>query len=294
MPEAQGAGGPLLSRRTLLGSAAALTAAGVLGARPGRAEAATGLLRIVDLGQGATLHPGSPADLREGDNRALLAESGTAAVRLWADWPMPAARPGRRARRPREPRRAVPRGARRADRCGQRGRPARRPASPTASPLWANGTAELAAVRGTDAEISFAYADRIAPAAWARYVAAGRDPRGVTPFAAGRSSSPSRPRAAAPAPRGPRCSRSCTSATGPAARRPVRSSTDRARQRAQLPALAPTRPVADRRPVRARPGRRAAHRREMMASARAVSRPRGTRAAAHAVVRRQQLRAAGR
>ena len=53
MPEAQGAGGPLLSRRTLLGSAAALTAAGVLGARPGRAEAATGLLRIVDLGQGA-------------------------------------------------------------------------------------------------------------------------------------------------------------------------------------------------------------------------------------------------
>jgi hypothetical protein len=43
-------------------------------------------------------------------------------------------------------------------------------------PTWANGTQALAAVRGTDAEISHAYADRIAPAAWARYVAGGRDP----------------------------------------------------------------------------------------------------------------------
>jgi hypothetical protein len=36
-------------------------------------------------------------------------------------------------------------------------------------------------VRGTDAEISHAYADRIAPAAWARYVAGGRDPAVYTP-----------------------------------------------------------------------------------------------------------------
>jgi hypothetical protein len=43
-------------------------------------------------------------------------------------------------------------------------------------PLWANGMQALAAQRGTDAEVSFAFADRITPAAWARYVREGRDP----------------------------------------------------------------------------------------------------------------------
>ena len=260
MADAQGAGGPLLSRRTLLGTAAAITAAGALGARPGRAEAATGLLRIVDLGQGATLHPGSPADLRVGDNRALLAESGTAAVRLWADWPMPAARPG--ARRPATPRAPARRSSRRST--ARSRRPTRTACEVVLQfyrfPLWANGTAELAAVRGTDAEISFAYADRIAPAAWA--VRRGR------PRPGGLSPSPAGARVRRPG-RGLRPRHSAWAAyvrvparALPARRRPARSST-----RFELvnepnfqfwPQRAPS-PTAD--PFALGPRRRAAHRR---------------------------------
>jgi hypothetical protein len=180
MADAHGAGGPLLSRRTLLGTAAAITPAGALGVRAGRADAATGLLRIVDLGQGATLHPGSPADLRVGDNRALLAESGTAAVRLWADWPIlqpdPAVAPGDPASRGAPFLAALDGQIAAANEDGLRV-----VLQFYRFPTWANGTAELAAARGTDAEISFAYADRIAPAAWARYVAAGRDPAAYSP-----------------------------------------------------------------------------------------------------------------
>ena len=179
MPPAQDAAGPRLSRRALLGSAAALAAAGAL-ARPGRADAAPGLLRLVDLGQGAGLHPGSPGDLRVGDNRALLAESGTAAVRLWADWPSlqpdPVFAPGDPAG-PGAPYLAALDGQIAA--ANEDG--LRVALQFYRFPTWANGTAELAAVRGTDAEISFAYADRIAPAAWERYVAGGHDPTTYTP-----------------------------------------------------------------------------------------------------------------
>jgi hypothetical protein len=180
MPEAQDAAGPRLSRRTLLGSAAAVAAVGALGARPSRALAAPGLLRLVDHGQGAALHPGSPGDLRVGDNRALLAESATAAVRLWADWPSlqpdPAFEPGDPAGPGAPYLAALDEQIAAANADGLRV-----VLQFYRFPMWANGTAELAAVRGTDAEISFAYADRIAPAAWARYVAGGRDPAVFTP-----------------------------------------------------------------------------------------------------------------
>ena len=180
MPSAQDAAGPRLSRRALVGSAAALAAVGALGARPGRADAAPGLLRIVDLGQGAALHPGSPGDLRSGDNRALLAESGTAAVRLWADWPSLQPDP---AFAPDDP--AGPGAPYLAALDGQIAAANEDGLRVVLQfyrfPTWANGTAELAAVRGTDAEISFAYADRIAPAAWERYLAGGRDPAVYTP-----------------------------------------------------------------------------------------------------------------
>ena len=44
------------------------------------------------LGPAGCIAPGCPQDLRAAGNRALLAESGTRWVRLWADWPtlMPA------------------------------------------------------------------------------------------------------------------------------------------------------------------------------------------------------------
>jgi hypothetical protein len=164
-----------LTRRAFLGVTGAAVAAGALGVRVTPARAASGLMRIVDLGAGATLHPGSPNDLRVDDNRALLRESATTAVRLWADWP--SLQPDR-AYAPDDP--------------GSPGAPwlAALDEQIAAAnedglrvvlqfyrfPAWANGTEAPAAVRGTDAEISHAYADRIAPAAWARYVAGGRDP----------------------------------------------------------------------------------------------------------------------
>lgn len=88
----------MLTRRQLLAKAGAAAAAGLAGAAvlPGRlgvpsAMAGT-LRRCVALGPAGCIAPGCPQDLRAGDNRSLLAESGTHWVRLWADWPtlMPA------------------------------------------------------------------------------------------------------------------------------------------------------------------------------------------------------------
>jgi hypothetical protein len=170
-----------LTRRALLGSAAAAAAAaGALGIRPGRAEAMSGLMRIVDLGVGATLHPGSANDLRVDDNRALLAESGTAAVRLWADWPSLQPSPAFAPDDPANP--GAPYLAALDAQIAAANQDGLRVVLQFYRfPTWANGTEALAAVRGTDAEISHAYADRIAPAAWARYVASGRNPAVYSP-----------------------------------------------------------------------------------------------------------------
>jgi hypothetical protein len=86
------------TRRQLLANAGAAAAAGVAGsalfaraldAPPALADTPK---RCVALGPAGCIAPGCPQDLRAGDNRALLAESGTRWVRLWADWPtlMPA------------------------------------------------------------------------------------------------------------------------------------------------------------------------------------------------------------
>ena len=48
----------------------------------------TTLRRIIDLGSGGTMRPGSPGDLRFHDNRIFFAETHTSWVRLWADWPL--------------------------------------------------------------------------------------------------------------------------------------------------------------------------------------------------------------
>jgi hypothetical protein len=88
----------MLTRRQLLAKAGALTAAGLAGAAvlPSRlgvpTATAASLRRCVALGPAGCIAPGCPQDLRAGDNRALLADSGTRWVRLWADWPtlMPA------------------------------------------------------------------------------------------------------------------------------------------------------------------------------------------------------------
>jgi hypothetical protein len=88
----------MLSRRELLkgASAAALGLAGAA-ALPNRLGGAASALanaprRCVALGPAGCIAPGCPQDLRAGPNRALLADSATRWVRLWADWPtlMPA------------------------------------------------------------------------------------------------------------------------------------------------------------------------------------------------------------
>jgi hypothetical protein len=48
---------------------------------------ATPLRRLVALGPAGCIWPGCPQDLRYGNNRRWLRESGTKWVRLWADWP---------------------------------------------------------------------------------------------------------------------------------------------------------------------------------------------------------------
>jgi hypothetical protein len=88
----------MLTRRQLLANAGAAAAAGVAGstlfARALDAPPALAAIpkRCVALGPAGCIAPGCPQDLRAGDNRALLAQSGTGWVRLWADWPtlMPA------------------------------------------------------------------------------------------------------------------------------------------------------------------------------------------------------------
>jgi hypothetical protein len=88
----------MLTRRQLLANAGAAAAAGVAGsalfARALDAPPALAAIpkRCVALGPAGCIAPGCSQDLRAGDNRALLARSGTGWVRLWADWPtlMPA------------------------------------------------------------------------------------------------------------------------------------------------------------------------------------------------------------
>ena len=53
------------------------------------------LQRILDLGLGGALHPGSAGDYRFHDNRAHVLGTGTTWIRLWADWPSLQPDPGR-------------------------------------------------------------------------------------------------------------------------------------------------------------------------------------------------------
>lgn len=86
-----------LTRRQLLARAGA-AAVGVAGAAAlSRLQVVSPAVaavprRCVALGPAGCIAPGCPQDLRVAGNRALLADSGTRWVRLWADWPtlMPA------------------------------------------------------------------------------------------------------------------------------------------------------------------------------------------------------------
>ena len=138
------------------------------------------LRRIIDFGPGAGVYPGSANDYRFHDNRTYVAETGTPWIRLWADWPSLQPDPAIAVDAPENPGLAWLQAlddqiaTARAD-------GVRVLLVAHRFPTWANGTAELAAVRNTDGEASFAFADRMAPATWDRYVAAGRDPAVFNP-----------------------------------------------------------------------------------------------------------------
>jgi hypothetical protein len=138
------------------------------------------LRRILDLGPNATIWPGSPGDLRFHDNRQILRDTRSSWVRIWADWPRlqpdpllaidDPASPGLPFLQVLDEQIAI------ANAEGVRVLLVVHRIAP-----WANGTAGLVPLKGTDAEISFQYWDRIAQRAWERYVLEGRDPRRYTP-----------------------------------------------------------------------------------------------------------------
>jgi hypothetical protein len=140
----------------------------------------TALPRIIDLGAAGGTRPGSPGDYRFHDNRRFFTETNTTWVRLWADWPSLQADPALAPDDPDGPGAAV------LAALDDQIRAANEDGVKVILllyrfPLWANGLEALGAQRNTDAEISYAYPDRIAPSDWARYIAAGRDPARVNP-----------------------------------------------------------------------------------------------------------------
>jgi hypothetical protein len=140
----------------------------------------TQLRRIIDLGPGGVVHPGSAHDYRFHDNRAYFAETRTPWVRFWADWPSLQPQAGVDVDDPANPgfSRLLALDEQIAAACEDG---VRVMLMPYRFPAWANGTEELARVRNTDAEASFGFADRIGPVVWRRYVAAGRDPARLNP-----------------------------------------------------------------------------------------------------------------
>ncbi len=88
----------------------------------GHAAPEPGLKKLIDIGPGGVIAPGSAQDYRFHSNPTYFADTRTRWIRMWADWPTPAARRRPRDRRPRQPRPGEPARARRADRPRERGR----------------------------------------------------------------------------------------------------------------------------------------------------------------------------
>src|SRR3954454_22240843 len=161
----------MLSRRQLLQRGGALAAGFALPVAPGFG---TGHPRkLIDIGPGGVIYPGSPQDYRAYSNRTYFADTQTGWIRMWADWPS-----------------LQPSQAYRVDDAASPGYAQLQALDaqigqactdglrvlllPYRHPTWANGTSQL--VPDSDAEIAFEPADRMSSAAWEKYVANGRDP----------------------------------------------------------------------------------------------------------------------
>jgi hypothetical protein len=165
-----------LTRRQLLVRSGALAGALALPSVP--AYGASNLRKMIDIGPGGVIYPGSAQDYRVAANRTYFADTQTGWIRMWADWP--SLQPDGRYRidDPASPGyaklQALDAQIRQASADGLRVM-----LMPYRHPLWANGTASL--VRNSDAEISFEYADRMSAAAWNKYVANGRNASAYNP-----------------------------------------------------------------------------------------------------------------
>jgi hypothetical protein len=165
------------SRRQFIARSALLVAAGA--AAPLAAKAITGdppptrLRKLLDIGPGGVISPGSAQDLRSAGNVAYLADTRTPWIRMWADWPSLQPHPDYAPDDPLSPGRwrlyALDEQIRLA---GERGLSVL--LMPYRFPTWVNGTAELAARKGSREEIAFRHEQRMAAVTWERYARTGR------------------------------------------------------------------------------------------------------------------------
>jgi hypothetical protein len=134
---------------------------------------ASGVRKLIDIGPGGVISPGSAQDYRYFSNPTYFADTRTAWIRMWADWPSLQPDPGYAIDDPRSPGYSkllalddqVARAC--ADGLSVILMPYRYPG-------WANGTAPVAAAIGSDAEVSFQFWDRMNEPAWAQYLGSGR------------------------------------------------------------------------------------------------------------------------
>jgi hypothetical protein len=138
------------------------------------------LRKLIDVGPGGVIYPGSAQDFRYHDNPLYFSDTRTPWIRMWADWPSLQPDATAAIDDPASPSHWKLQ-ALDAQIALANARGVRVLLLPYRFPTWVNGTAALAAGKDTDAEISFEHWDRMTPAAWARYVRDGRDPARYNP-----------------------------------------------------------------------------------------------------------------
>src|SRR3954453_9088950 len=160
----------MLSRRQFLLRSGALAGGLALPVAP--AFGAGNLRKLIDIGPGGVINPGSPQDYRVYSNRTYFADTQTGWIRMWADWRSLQRSPAYRIDDPAGPGYAKLQAldAQILQACAD-GLAVL--LLPYRHPTWANGTSQL--VPDSDAEISYGYADRMSQAAWDTYVANGRN-----------------------------------------------------------------------------------------------------------------------
>jgi hypothetical protein len=169
-----------LDRRQFIGAGLAAAAGAYLGLPVRSASASTALRKMIDIGPGGVIYPGSAQDLRYASNTDYFAETGTKWIRMWADWPSLQPHPGFAIDDPRSPGYWRLQGLD-AQIALANSRGIKVILMPYRFPTWVNGTATLSAQKDTDAEISYRYGDRMTKAAWDRYVRNGRNPAAYNP-----------------------------------------------------------------------------------------------------------------